>query len=161
MTHLVVLGRFGIALAVLQQFHDALHLVGDSDLLRTLLQAFLAVHALIGPRLLVEGFLVAPAELGGALGVVLRRLVGQGQQLAVDGIVVIGEVAGDVNVVGTGHAVAAGRAGDGGVAAHAVGHAGQQVVLALGAWVEGRERADVLLQVLHARHATQGSEDVG
>ena len=105
-------------------------------MLRTLLQALLAVHALIGPSLLVDGLLVALLELGSALGVVGRRLIGQRQQLFVHRIVVVGEVAGYVYVVRARHAVAAGRTGNGGIATHAVGDACQQGVLLLRAGIE-------------------------
>ena len=105
-------------------------------MLRTLLQALLAVHALIGPSLLVDGLLVALLELGSTLGVVGRRLVGQGQQLLIHCVIVVGEVAWNVYVVWARHTVAAGCTGNGGIATHAVGDASQQGILLFRTGVE-------------------------
>ena len=55
-------------------------------------------------------------ELLLAGGVVTGRSIGQGQHVVVDGLIVVGKVAGDVDAVGTRHAVFAGGTGNGGEA---------------------------------------------
>ena len=142
--------------------HDACHLVGDANLLGTLGEADLAVATLRSPGGGIgQGFLVAGDELLTALRIVGCRLLGQGQQVAVDCLVVVGEVSRDVHSEGARHAVFAGGAGNGGEARHLVGNIGQQGVFGLGTGLEGREGLDILNQMFHAVHATERGEDVG
>ena len=94
--------------------HDAAHLVGDADLLGTLGQTFLAVLTGTGPGLGIrQGLAITLDELLLAFCVVGCCGSRQGQNVLSDGLVVVGEVARDVDAVRTGHAVFAGGAGDG------------------------------------------------
>ena len=97
--------------------HDAAHLVGDANLLGTLGQTFLAVLTGTGPGLGIrQGFAITLDELLLALCIVGGCGSRQGQDVFGDGLVVVSEVARDVDTIGTGHAVFAGGAGNRGEA---------------------------------------------
>ena len=97
--------------------HDAAHLVGDADLLGTLGQTFLAVLTGTGPGLGIrQGLAITLNELLLALCIVGCSWSGQGQDMFGDGLVVVSEIAWDVDTIGTGHAVFAGGTGNGGEA---------------------------------------------
>ena len=94
-------------------FHDTAHLIGDADLLGALGQALLTVLAGTGPGLGIrQGLAITLDELLLALGIVGSCVCRQGQQMIVDSLVVVGEVARDVDAIRTGHTVFAGGAGD-------------------------------------------------
>ena len=94
-------------------FHDTAHLIGDADLLGTLGQALLTVLAGTGPGLGIrQGLAITLDELLLAFCVVGCCGSRQGQNVLSYGLVVVGEVARDVDAIRTGHTVFAGGAGD-------------------------------------------------
>ena len=108
--------RFGINLSPsdAEGLHDAAHLVGDADLLGTLGQTFLAVLTGTGPGLSIrQGLAITLNELLLTFCIVGCCGSRQGQDVFSDGLIVVSEIARDIDTVRTRHAVFTRGAGDG------------------------------------------------
>ena len=142
--------------------HDAAHLVGDANLLGALGQTFLAVLTGTGPGLGIrQGLAITLDELLLALCIVGGCGSRQGQDVFSDGLIVVCEIARDVDTIRTRHAVFTGGAGDSREARHLVSNVGKQRVLGISADLEWREGGDILFQVIHTVHAAEHGENVG
>ena len=101
---------------------------------------------------------VVSHEEGPSRLAVILILGGRRDIALIDAFVVMGEDAGDVQAVRARHTVLAARAGDGGIFEHQLGSICEQGELILGARVERRVGADVILQVLHIAHSAEHGE---
>ena len=145
---------------LLQPLHvlvDALELTRDVDALGTFLYAGAAADAMVGLTEGRDGLVVLVEERAAQLGVLRVLAVGRQGHLG-DTPVVVGEDGGDVDAVGTGHAVLAVVAGDERVLLDELGSLEEEVTLLVGEGYEGAEGVEVVLQVLHIGHAAEGCE---
>ena len=105
-----------------QYIIDAAQLVWNTDLLRAFLQAFFAIHTLVGASFGREVLDVLVGKLFLLLIIVGTRLLRQWQHFVVHGLVVECEVSWDVNAIRAWHAVSARGARHGGNSLHGVGN---------------------------------------
>jgi len=87
-------------LPLAEELYDAGHLVGDANLLRTFGQTFLTIGTATGPCLDVGQ--CQPQAIGELLflvSIVGSALVGQGQNVTVHRLVVVGKVAWDIHAI--------------------------------------------------------------